>query len=179
LLIAIFWEETRFENIVQIGGGPGVGFGQVEPLGVRLGCAFCGIIPAWNPADISPHKDDQKAVQITALWLHRLFCSSKAANVEQKKEFALKAYTGWFEKPSHFKGTLEEWRRKRQAIIDGWTECERHLQSRGKKDVDINKKFFVEALNKAVKGKPDQRYDSAHDDSHVFPNGSLPELSLK
>jgi hypothetical protein len=39
----------------------------------------------------------------------------------------------------------------------------------------IDKNFFVEALNKATKGKPGQRYDPQRDDPHVFPNG-LPDL---
>lgn len=30
LLIGIFWEETMFQNRRQMGGGPAVGFGQVE-----------------------------------------------------------------------------------------------------------------------------------------------------
>lgn len=177
LLIAIFWEETRFENIKQAGGGPAVGFGQVEPPGVRAACEFCGINPAWKPTDISPHVDDAKAVQIAGMYLHRQFCVSKASTKEAKKLFALRSYVGWFAKGDWFKGSLAEWQRQRQAIIDGWLECEKYLKSRNQPGVTRDREFFVTALIKATKGKPAQRYKSDLDDQHVFPNGALPKLA--
>jgi hypothetical protein len=46
LLIGIFWEESFFNNIFQIGGGTGVGFGQVEPAEFHRMKEFSLQVPA-------------------------------------------------------------------------------------------------------------------------------------
>lgn len=178
LLIAIFWEETRFENKLQVGGGLGISFGQVQPEGIRMGCKLCEL-SMWKRQEISPHINDEKGVQITGMYLFHLFCSRKSGTKQDRKDWALKAYAGWFpgQKPENFKGSIKEWQQKRQSIINGWLACEKHLRSRHTSNTFVDKQFLVHALKMATIGKPAQTYNESTDGDIVFPPGQpLPDL---
>src|SRR5262245_17128994 len=170
LMIAIFWEETRFENIRQSlikrgdNRGRAAGFGQVEPAEITKACNHCGITPPWKRDEIAPHVDDEKAVQIAGMSLGQLFCTRrKTLPVAEKKCAALLNYAGLLSpRPPSFKGTLEEWREQRRGIVDGWLNCEKHLLARFS-GTPIDKRFLIDALNKASAGKPGQRFNAVVD----------------
>lgn len=125
IMMAIFCEETFFTNRRQEGGGPGVGFGQVEhqelpklttPEARQLGYAVPGV------GSQTVQLDDDRAVQVASCFLLHLFHASKSPSVQGKKEFAYKGYGGVFAA----KGTpltAEE----RLRIIAGWKACEADL----------------------------------------------------
>jgi hypothetical protein len=62
LLTAIFWEETGFQNIPQTGGGPAVGFGQVERATIKGVNRFF----STNFTPVQILADDNASVQITS-----------------------------------------------------------------------------------------------------------------
>jgi len=110
LLIAIFWEETQFNNIPQ-SGGTAVGLGQVEPselwtlkkYGVQTNAAAILASPAH-------------AVQITSYYLRHLYESQQTT--WRSKSETLKRYAGYY-------WDKAAWR---LMAITGWEACERALQ---------------------------------------------------
>jgi Putative peptidoglycan binding domain len=126
MLLAIFWEETLFGNIAQTGGGPGVGFGQVEhqnffwlnqPPAIANGYQ----VPSVNTTTVAV--DDNIAVQVTScLLLHYFFASQTPAGAEQ---FAYESYAGANLPAAQLAKTPTRvnTRAKRIAIIDGWKAC--------------------------------------------------------
>jgi hypothetical protein len=181
LLIAIFWEETGFRNIPQLGKnscGPAVGFGQVQGptpengktiSSISRACNFCKTKP-WKPQEILC--DDGKSIKIAGMALWQLFCASDPKlSIEIRKLNALHGYAGWFKKPDWFKKSLAEWKTERGAIIQNWLKCEKHLQEICKGEKPLTQDCLAAALRKA------KDYKSAVDDSCVFPNGQLPSLS--
>ncbi len=171
LLIAIFFEETRFANIPQKpeknrSCGPAYGFGQVQKAvpekgrnvsAIWLACQFCGIYPAWTPQDILC--DDAKSVQIAGMLLWRLYCLGG-----KDKNRTLLAYAG----------------RQRQNLVNGWLDCEKRLKEIRQGSNQMTQQEFGsalrKALNQALHGRSD-RYDPSKDDPCVFPCGQLPNLS--
>jgi Transglycosylase SLT domain len=119
LLMAIFWEESLFNNIKQT-GGTAIGFGQMEPAELaRLNKS--GDIQADVNRILS---DPGVSVDAAAQMLDALF--SKFS-----KDGALKAYAGFFfKKDAAFQA-------KRQLTITGWTSCERTLLSISQNILDI------------------------------------------
>jgi len=105
LLTAIFWEETGFQNIPQFGGGPAVGFGQVERATIKA-------VNRFFQTNFTPElilADDNASVRITSLTLAQLFAGIGS------KTGALRGYAGVFSNPAN-------------APIPGrWLECERRL----------------------------------------------------
>lgn len=179
LLIGIFWEETRFQNKRQItrngGIGRAVGFGQVESQEVAKACSYCQVKPVWTPDEILA--SDEKGVQITGMLLRYLYSRSTDPAPQNRKLFALRGYVGWFNKPNDFKGTLQEWQQKRACIYNGWLKCEEYLNSQPK-DNPIQRQTVIAALNFAVAGKPDQRYNDLIDGLIVF-RDPLPKLKYQ
>jgi hypothetical protein len=84
LLTAIFWEETTFENIGQIGAGSAVGFGQVERPSIKM------VNDAFN-TNFTPEKilaDDNLSVQIAS------YALSLCLRYTRTKAGALNLYAG-------------------------------------------------------------------------------------
>lgn len=113
LLLAIFWEETLFNNIAQP-NGTAVGFGQVEPAELwklkKYGISTSAKAVLNDPAH---------AVDVSACYLRHLY-ESQTAPTKSRYE-ALKRYAGWyFDKAA--------WRLK---VIAGWEACEKALLAVG------------------------------------------------
>ena len=120
LLLAIFWEESLFKNVAQLGGGPGIGFGQVEkgqlfnltqPRAQQFGYFVPGVSTATTQVD------DATAVQISSCLLLHLF--HHPTNTSPNKiDFALSGYAG----VRAAAGTPLP-PAKRLAIVAGWKTC--------------------------------------------------------
>jgi hypothetical protein len=102
LLTAIFWEETNFQNIKQMGGGPAVGFGQVERDTIKM------VNKAFN-MNFTPDGilgDDNLSVQIASYTLSLLLRGTRS------KMGALNGYAGASANPAN------------AAIPGHWLRCE-------------------------------------------------------
>jgi hypothetical protein len=105
LLTAIFWEETQFENIKQRGGGPAVGFGQIERPTIKD-------VNSFFKTNFTPERilaDDNASVQITSLRLSMLFQRLHT------KMAALHGYAGSASNPTN------------KVIPPRWVDCETQL----------------------------------------------------
>ena len=76
LMMAIFWEESLFTNRRQIGGGRGVGFGQVEHqnffwLKQERAKKFGYYVPGVGTT--TTQLDDNRAVQVAVCYLLHLY----------------------------------------------------------------------------------------------------------
>ncbi len=111
LLLAIFWEETQFNNIPQV-KGTAVGFGQLEPAELWTLKKY-GI--STNAKNIL--NDPAHSVEVTTYYLRHLYESQKAR--PQTRAEALKRYAGYYYDRAG-------WRLK---IIAGWEACERGLKA--------------------------------------------------
>lgn len=108
LLMAIFWEETQFNNIPQVKGSA-VGLGQIEP----------SELPKLKKYGITTDRksilnNPGHAVECTAYFLQHLYESQKSP---ASKYVALKRYAGYYY-------DYAQWRLK---IVDGWIACEKAL----------------------------------------------------
>jgi hypothetical protein len=133
LLTAIFWEESGFQNIPQIGGGPAVGFGQVERPTIKM-------VNADFNTNFTPEKilaDDGLSVQIASYTLSLLLKNT------HNKRAALDGYAGASANP-------------RNAPIPGrWLECERQLLAVHASDWSANHTAAFERLTYAAKPNSD------------------------
>ena len=118
LLMAIFWEESLFSNVRQIGrgggAGPAVGFGQVEKqelpkLSTQKAQTHGYFVPGMH-AGISD-LPDHLSVQVSSCMLLHLFFASQALDTNGKVAFALRGYSG-----------------NRSQIVGGWLACETALK---------------------------------------------------
>jgi hypothetical protein len=107
LLTAIFWEETGFQNVKQAGGGPAVGFGQVERGTIKAVNGFFKV--HFTPEQILANDSD--SVLITSMTLSMLM------NRTHSKMAALNGYAGVFS------------RAENKPIPGRWIDCERKLQA--------------------------------------------------
>ncbi len=125
-LMAIFWEESLFNNVFQGGKGTAVGFGQVEPsefwklkpYGLGLPPTYTEIVKEggkeYKKVHASAGLTDRQAVQAAAALLEYTFKL-------KGREVALRAYGGYYwakDNPSA-KPTAAE----RLEIIAGWGKC--------------------------------------------------------
>ncbi len=149
LLTAIFWEETGFQNIAQFGGGPAVGFGQVErPTIKAVNKAFS---TKFTPEQILA--DDNASVQITSLTLSLFFKGTGS------KMGALNGYAGSASNPAN------------KPIPGRWVDCERqllavHASDRIEGSIAVYERLTyvtdAEAIKKALKSaKPNSNPDLA------------------
>jgi hypothetical protein len=129
LLIAIFWEESFFNNIEQ-DGGTAWGFGQVEPSeyykfetaqAQQLGYDVAGLPRRMKVGDrtklLGTLTDDQSVKVASSALRHYYYTKDR----DTKR--ALYTYGGvYYTGPSTL--TKEE----RIAIINGWLDCEEHLR---------------------------------------------------
>ena len=106
LLTAIFWEETMFQNIPQL-GGPAVGFGQVEPgtihqVNQEFGKKF---------TRQSILGSDDESVEVASLTLKMLFQRLRSIRA------SLNGYAGVSSRPQNAK------------LVQQWLRCENQLSS--------------------------------------------------
>jgi hypothetical protein len=107
LLTAIFWEETGFQNIRQAGGGPAVGFGQVEAATIKAVNRF--FKTHFTPGQILANDND--SVLITSMTLSMLLAGTRS------KMASLNGYAGAFARPEN------------KPIPARWINCENQLQA--------------------------------------------------
>ena len=151
LLMAIFWEETKFQNIGQEPAGPAIGFGQVEEATRKRTLHYFNNeddngrsmgeprIPGglkeseWTKKTIV--EDEHKSVMLPMLLLTHLW------EVKSKSLMGLlRIYAGYDEVPKSAPQFLEPavkaaggdikeaWHNQRQALIDGWLACRDELR---------------------------------------------------
>ena len=111
LLLAIFWEETQFNNVPQL-KGTAVGFGQVEPAELWTLRRYGIMTNAKNILNDPAH-----SVEVTSYYLRHLYESQQAR--PRSRSEALKRYAGYYYDRA-------AWRLK---LIAGWEACERALLS--------------------------------------------------
>lgn len=111
LLIAIFWEETQFNNIAQE-KGTAVGLGQVEPRELWTLKKYGVFTNAKNILNSPAH-----AVEVTSYYLRHLYESQ--SGTMKSRNVALRRYGGYYYDHA-------AWRLK---TIGGWEACERALDS--------------------------------------------------
>jgi hypothetical protein len=133
LIMAICWEESFFNNVKQQ-GGTAIGFGQMEPSELRK------IRPDLSSSDILG--DPGLSIVAMSEMLDSLFQKLGRDN-------GLRGYAGyWFRSDN-------EWRTKRQKIIDGWTACEQALQQIDAYEMDPD--ATIDALKKARSFDPGKK----------------------
>jgi hypothetical protein len=128
LLLAIFWEESKFSNVPQKGGGPAVGYGQVEKQTLWLINQFFStelMIPMnWNAAEVLG--SDEKAVRVSPRAIHMLrwkdLKTGKRRTSPDTQDAALKRYGGVGEANAGLSTSTQ------LGIIAGWKACERKLR---------------------------------------------------
>jgi hypothetical protein len=143
LLIGIFWEETLFNNIYQIGGGTGVGFGQVEPSEFHRMAEFSLHVPATKKVGAKtmatgPLTDDEAVKAACAL----------LGSLKQRlgtRSAALRGYAGYQWAKDHPAIAMPS-ATERLNIMARWQACEAklvdvkpfRLPTRAEQDVILN-----------------------------------------
>lgn len=129
LMIAIFWEESFFNNVKQTGGSAW-GFGQVEPAefykfetdqAKQHGYYIGGLPRRHKVGDrtiLLGMLTDNQSVRVASSALRHYYWT-----VNTSKRGALYAYGG-----VNYKGNSSLTKKKRISIINGWLACEAHLQ---------------------------------------------------
>lgn len=140
LLLAIFWEETLFNNIFQTGSGTAVGFGQTEPQEFfrfdpnhpdsGFAKKFNYLMPELPPrvptspgskrVKITTALDDFTSVKVACAFVRDLFERGVKSKQSILNAYAGVGFTG--PQPAHLQGN------GRSRIVQGWLECERLLQ---------------------------------------------------
>jgi hypothetical protein len=128
LQIAIFWEETKFQNIRQVNGqgqevGPAVGFGQVEPNGIRQ--VNQKFQTTFNVDGSDVRRNELQSVQLSSLMLAKLWEDQVQAvakgrqlsNIGMMRHAALFNYAGAATRPQN------------ALLPDKWLNCMRALQT--------------------------------------------------
>ncbi len=111
LLMAIFWEETQFNNMHQE-HGTAVGLGQVEPAELWVLKKYGMSTNAKNILNSASH-----AVQVTSCYLRHLY-ESQSANPKSRYE-ALKRYAGYYwDKASWRLDLIRDWEACARALED-------------------------------------------------------------
>ncbi|MBL8229074.1 MAG: hypothetical protein JNL98_11375 [Bryobacterales bacterium] len=154
LMIAIFWEESLFNNIAQVDTGTAVGYGQVEPAEFyrfnarnlqsqspamramgqdvqRKGYLIHNLPPVAKSASgktqLNGALTDEQAVQV-AMALVRDMHERKRSRKGILEGYAGVGFQG--DQPDRLKGN------GRQHLIDGWLRCEAKLIGCSKSDAD-------------------------------------------
>jgi hypothetical protein len=110
LLVGIFWEETLFQNIRQVGNKgplPGFGFGQVQPDAIRLVNLKWSTTFNVNGSDIL--QNEEQSVQVAGLLLAKLWedqvngvrLGKQINSPEQMRKAALFNYAGGTARPQN------------------------------------------------------------------------------
>jgi hypothetical protein len=131
LLLAIFWEETCFNNVAQTGKGTAVGFGQVEPsefwklkpYGLGLPATKKVVVTENNQQFTKTYAtaplSDAQAILATSCTLHCLRQHFRS------REAVCGAYAGLsYAKSNKLASPSYE---ERLAIIQNWKNCESQL----------------------------------------------------
>jgi hypothetical protein len=137
--MAIFWEETLFQNIAQP-NWKGRGFGQVETTTIPdVNRAF-----SKNFTEQSILSDEKQSVEVAFLTLKMLSQRLKT------RQSALEGYAGVWSKDANGKWVRD---RKKTAIVSGWNGCENQLNSLGLVDTlnqsDLDD-FEISTIKKAL-----------------------------
>ncbi len=153
LMMSIFWEESLFNNIAQVGSGTAVGYGQVEPAefyrfdAKKLNSPNAGmkamaqqaqakgylvhnlppVAKNGNKTVLNGNLTDEQAVQV-AMALVRDMHERGRSRKGILDGYAGVGFTG--PQADHLKGN------GRQKVIDGWLRCEAKLIACGKSDAD-------------------------------------------
>lgn len=154
LIVAIFWEESLFNNIAQVDSGTAVGYGQVEPAefyrfnarnlqspsaamkamaqeAQRKGYLIHNLPPVAKSASgktaLNGVLTDEQAVQV-AMALVRDMHERKRSRKGILEGYAGVGFQG--DQPDRLKGN------GRQHVIDGWLRCEAKLIGCSKSDPD-------------------------------------------
>jgi hypothetical protein len=126
LLIGIFWEESMFNNVFQIGGGTGMGFGQVEPAEFHRMEEFGLMAPPSEKRGGRTHAtralSDKEAVQTTSALLGSMF-----KRLNGNRTSVLRGYAGYQWALAN-PGTAKPTATQRLSIIAGWEACELKLR---------------------------------------------------
>ena len=129
LMIAICWEESLFNNEEQL-KGTAWGFGQVEPSEfykfeteqAKIHGYYVDNLPPrikiGNATKLQGKLTDNQSVQVVSAALRHNFYARKRDKMD-----ALYAYGGVY-----YKGKSSLTVTERIAIINGWLDCEKHLQ---------------------------------------------------
>lgn len=178
LLLAICWEETKFNNVFQGGsGGTGIGFGQVEPANfymlesdmARQRGYYVPGLPERTQTKNGKGKviktassrmlSERESIQTQSALLCHLYHSSKTPT----KRGALSAYAGvGFSKTG---GTDNLGDNKRRHIVDGWLACEHMLAENW--DYPADPVDIANALRKS-RAFPSRKLDPRYEDT-LFP----------
>jgi hypothetical protein len=129
-LIAIFWEESLFNNVFQGGKGTAVGFGQVEPSEFSKLKTYGLGLPPVREERVKVGNNEYKKVHSTAALTDQQAVQASAAVLDyvckiKSRETALRSYGGYYwakDNPSA-KPTADE----RLQIIANWEKCEKAL----------------------------------------------------
>lgn len=126
LLMAIFWEESFFNNRKQERGSA-IGFGQAEPAELPKLTTQQARDNGYEVPGVSRNTrelTDALAVTVPSCMLLHLFHSSRAATTEDKVRAALHGYGG-----VDFRGPSALTREDRLRIIGNWRKCEEKLKA--------------------------------------------------
>ena len=136
LYLGLFWEESIFNNLKQI-GGTAIGFGQMEPAEFWQVKKYGINLSANNMLH-----DDALCVKATVLYMRHLTSALGSPDA------ALKGYAG-------YKYDHAAWRLTK---IAGWRACANALQSGDTSDPDVVK-------NALFKSRTFHRDDASYDDA--------------
>lgn len=149
LMIGIFWEESMFNNVFQVGGGTGIGFGQVEPAEFHRMTEF-GLLPPPIEKVAGRNRSaralsDKEAVQSAAALL-----MSMLKLLGGSRTSVLRGYAGYqwaLANPGKAKPTANQ----RLGIIAGWEACEQKLKDifPFRKPETAEQNVILDGLNKA------------------------------
>ena len=134
-MLAIFWEETMFNNIAQAESGTGVGFGQTEPFefyrfdakGTLSGLARKGNylvdgLPRRNGKVLIGRLDDKQAVQVACALVRDLFERGIKSKQSIMNAYGGVGFTG--PQPARFDAAGG-----RESVISGILNCEKALMA--------------------------------------------------
>lgn len=153
LMMSIFWEESLFNNIAQVGSGTAVGYGQVEPA------EFYRFDAKKLNSPNAGMKQMAQAVQAKGYLVHNLPPVAKNGNKtvlngtltdEQAVQVSMALVRDMHERGRSRKGILDGYAgvgftgpqadhlkgNGRQKVIDGWLRCEAKLIACNKSDAD-------------------------------------------
>lgn len=140
LMLAIFWEESFFNNVVQSGGGTAVGFGQTEPYefwrfdakgsssqlakqkGYLVHHLPQRVSIGRRKARLTAPLDDFTSVKVACAMVRDLFERGKRSKLSILQAYGGVGFTG--QQPAHLAAPGG-----RMKIIQGWLDCETALKS--------------------------------------------------
>ncbi|MEP7076994.1 MAG: hypothetical protein ABI878_14405 [Acidobacteriota bacterium] len=143
-MLAIFWEETMFNNIAQAESGTGVGFGQTEPFEfyrfdakgslsalAKKGNYLVDGLPRRNGKVLLGMLDDGQAVQVACALVRDLFERGIKSKQSIMNAYGGVGFTG--PQPARFDAAGG-----RESVISGILNCEKALMAATTADEVLN-----------------------------------------